>query len=60
VYANPEIKTNIGCVIFLDKKEIAATLLAKGHGLIEVNTPNHNAETEPINTSVIYFLLENQ
>jgi hypothetical protein len=53
VYANPEINTSTGCVIFLDKKEIAATLLAKGHGLMDVKIPNHNADAKPINISVI-------
>ena len=43
VYAAPDNNTVLGWVIFLDKNEIAAMLVAKGHGLIEVRIPSHKA-----------------
>jgi hypothetical protein len=57
VYANPEINTSAGWTIFFDKKEIAATLEAKGHGLMDVRIPNHKADKKPNNISVIELLL---
>lgn len=48
VYAKPDQKTIRGWSIFFDKNETAATLVASGHGLMEVNIPNHNAESNAI------------
>jgi len=57
VYAKPEKNTNFGWVIFLERKEIAATLVANGQGLIEVKIPSQRLETKPIKTASIIIPL---
>jgi predicted transcriptional regulator len=50
------MNTRTGWAIFLDKNEMAATLLAKGHGLIDVKIPSHNADAKLKNIAVIELL----
>ena len=55
----PESKTKKGWVIFLARNDMAATLVAKGQGLIEVKIPNHKADPKLIKISVTLLPLEN-
>ena len=53
VYTTPAMITALGCITRLDKNDIAAMLVARGHGLIDVSTPSHKAD----NIAIIYFFL---
>jgi len=45
-------------LIFFARKEMAATLVAKGQGLIEVSMPSQIADPKVIKISIISYLSE--